>query len=189
MRSRSFLLLFFLSSTILTAHEVNEAHFVLKKLDSHWVVQGDFPWVLRNALIKFDPTVEQAIDQKTIDAALFSYVLTNLILKNQQGESIPLIRIEPVVNPDHSHQIRYDFHFEEGDLAEITNTMMINVNEDQVNYLTLINEKEVKNYKTSKKHPFIRLEKENHLPIPWFWVWMGLIAILGSLFYLKIRKA
>jgi uncharacterized protein YehS (DUF1456 family) len=172
----------------LEAHEVKESHFVLKKLDGHWVVQGDFPWILRNALIKFDPTVEKAMDQKIIDAALFSYVQSNLILKNQRGESIPLVRIEPTENPEHSHQIRYDFHFEGGDLAEITNTLMINVNEDQVNYLVFFDGEEMKNFKTSKNNTFIQLEKENHQPISWFWVWMGLIAALGSLVYLKKRN-
>ncbi len=188
MRSSAFLLLLFLYSTILPAHEVNEAHFVLKKTDGHWVIEGDFPWILRNSLIQFDPNVEQAKDQKTIDAALFSYVLSNLILKNQQRESIPLTRIEPIVNPDHSHQIRYDFHFEGGDLAEITNTLMTNVNENQVNYLIFLDGEIIKNYKTSKNHAVIHLEEENHTPLQWLWVWVALIAILGSLVYLKIRK-
>lgn len=182
-------LVLFLTLSNLKAHEVKQAHFVLRKTDHHWVMEGDFPWTLRNALIQFDPKIEQANDQRTIDEALFSYVQSHLILKTKTGEPIPLTEIVQKSNPDHSHQILYEFHFGEGDLAEITNTLMININEDHVNYLVFRDGNEEKNYKTSKNSPQIRLEQENHLPIPSLWVWAILISMLGlGVFILKNKK-
>lgn len=183
MKFVSSILVFFLTLLNLKAHEVKQAHFVLKKIDQHWVVQGDFPWTLRNALIQFDPKVEQATDQKSIDEALFSYVQSHLILKTRTGNLIPLTEIIRKGNPEHSHQILYEFHFEKGDLAEITNKLMLNLNDDHLNFLVFEDGEEEKKYKFSKNSPIIRLENENHLAISSIWMWTFLISILGILVF------
>jgi hypothetical protein len=176
-------LVLFLMGLNLKAHEVRQAHFLLKKTNDRWMIEGDFPWTLRNALIQFDPKVEQATDQKSIDEVLFSYVQSHLILKTRAGNLIPLTEITRKGNPEHSHQILYEFHFEKGDLAEITNKLMFNLNDDHLNFLVFRDGEEEKMYKFSKNSPIIRLENENHLAISSIWMWTFLISILGILVF------
>ena len=162
--------LLFLGSLLLLnhglfAHEVNEAFFIIKKQQQHIVVEAEFPWVLRNALTTFDPNLENATDKKAFENAFIQYIKANLILIDTDGTPLPFVGFKEIDKSKHAHQNDFILTFKGESVAEITNTLMFNIYDHQINYLTLQLADEESSYSTEKGTPTIKIGAEKNANI------------------------
>lgn len=170
----------FLSCWLLTAHEPNVAFFKFIETDTSVEVHAEFPWTLRNALLKFNPDLELATSREEFEQTLFSYIKTHLVLVNESGEPLQLLQMRQAQNKQHSHQNNFVFIFQGTGLKEVTNSIMFDLNENQSNYNTIETLTSKTTYKTTITNTGFILEKGHSfnylyvfvlaIPIAWI-VW------------------
>ena len=149
-------------SPLLHSHEVNQAFFTIKKQGSHIVVETEFPWTLRNALIAFNPGLKTATAKADFENTFVRYIKTNLVLIDADGRVLPFKGFKEVDRQRHLHQNNYVLTFQGHSLASITNTMMFNVYDNQVNYTRVHLGNEQKAYKTRKGKSNININEEKN---------------------------
>ena len=132
------------------AHETNEAFFKIVQKENSIEIRAEFPWTMRNALISFNPSLENSTDKKDFEKTFIQYLKANLILKDKNGKTLKYQTYQELKNDGHSHKNNYLIIYKGSDLFEITNTIMFNIYDNQVNYNTItINSKQVI-FKTEK---------------------------------------
>ena len=151
MKIRSTLLLLFLSTKLLLAHEVNEAFFTITENGNTVEVEAEFPWTMRNALIAFNPSLEHATDKNEFESTFVEYIKTHLILKDINGNILEYLDFKQLENNGHSHQSNYLILFRGNKLHEVINTIMFNVNDNQENYHTIDHNTTGKIFTTNKQ--------------------------------------
>ena len=162
----------------LVAHEPNVAFFKYVETETTIEVHAEFPWTLRNALLKFNPDLEHATSREEFEQALLSYIKRHLVLQNENGEGLQLIEIKTVQNKQHSHQNNFVLIFQGIGLKQVTNSIMFDLNENQSNYNTFESLTSKTTFKTTKTNRGFILER-NHffnylyvlvlaIPIGWF---------------------
>jgi len=120
------------------AHSPTEAYFEIYQTPTGIIVDAEFPWTLRNALIDHSPELIQATSQEQFQAVFEQYIQEHFILRDQRSEIIELYSIEKRSNNDHSHSANYRLLFAQSEIAEVTNTVMIALNPSQNNFQTMI---------------------------------------------------
>jgi hypothetical protein len=166
---------FFYSSSFL-AHETNQAFFLITQKENTIEIEAEFPWTMRNALIAYNPSLEKTASKKDFNNTFIEYIKANLILKNKSGENLEFRSYKELENNGHSHQNSYLLVFSGSNLIEVTNTIMFNIYENQVNYNKLtINSK---TYKTSGKSVSFNVNHKQASDN-----WYLLILILPILFF------
>jgi len=171
------------------AHDSKEAFFTISKTENAIIVKADFPWTIRNALFKFKPELANTRDKTSIENAFFEYVKLNLILKNKQENLLKLIHITEDTSIGHSHETKYIFTFENDKIFKVDNRLMFNLNDEQVNYHTILINNKSSKYSTTKEHPIFNLGQKHASKMNLYWL-IFLIAFLVLIpLYRKISTA
>lgn len=179
-------LLLLLCNSSLYAHDSNKAYFTITQNNNNILVQAEFPWTIRKALMQFKPSLEKANKTTVFKQALFDYVSSSLVIRNYNENKFKLLSITEVSSAGHSHQIDYLFTFEAGNIASITNTLLFTVNTNQINYHT-IKQSKVLTFETSNEHPTFVLKHVNDTSV-WFWLIIP-VVLIGALLLLIKKKS
>jgi len=172
-----------LYSSLVVAHETNEAFFVITQKENTIEIKAEFPWTMRNALIAHNPSLENTASKKDFEQTFMEYIKANLILKNKSGELLQFQNYKELDNNGHSNQNSYLIVFNGSDLFEVTNTIMFNVYDNQVNYNKLAISK--KTYKTSKATNHFNVNQKMESG-NWYYLLLIIpIIFLGNRFYQK----
>lgn len=121
-------------SSGLYAHKTNEAFFRIVPKESVIEVETEFPWTLRNALLKFRPALENASDRSEFQIAFIDYLKANLKLIDSNGEFLDFVKFEEIKNLGNSHQNSYIITYKGTAFEKIENTLLFNIFDNQVNY-------------------------------------------------------
>ncbi len=168
-----------LSNAFGFAHETNEAFFNITQKENTIEIQAEFPFAMRNALMTFNPSLENSTNKKDFENTFIDYIKVNLILKDKNGNELKYQEYKELKNEGHSHQNNYLIVFKGNGLHEVTNTIMFNVFIDQVNYHNItISSKQIK-FKTKKGQPHFTLNKN----VKYWW----LLLLFIPLIYILIR--
>jgi len=123
-----------LFSSGLYAHKTNEAFFRIVPKESVIEVETDFPWTLRNALLKFRPELKNDSDRSEFQIAFIDYLKANLKLIDSNGEFLEFVKFEEINNLGNSHQNSYIITYKGTAFEKIENTLLFNIFNNQVNY-------------------------------------------------------
>ncbi|MEM7186264.1 MAG: DUF6702 family protein [Bacteroidota bacterium] len=182
-----FLCSFLLGNHLLHAHEVNEAFFTIKKQGDQIVVETEVPWTLRNALLAFDPKLEHATSKQEFESTFFRYIQQNLIIVDAEGNIVPLIGFKELERSGHSHQNDLILWFGGTTVAKITNTVMFNIYDDQVNYTSININEERRTFRTKKGKSVVIIDQETREHRIFFPLLAVFVLITGLLLYIKDR--
>lgn len=122
------------ASLTITAHESDKAFFKINQNQTEVIISAEFPWTLRNAILKFSPKLINSNKQIDFDNALYNYLKINLILFDTDNNQLELKKIEPIKNLFHTHQNDYSLTYSGQNITRIRNTIMFNINPSQTNY-------------------------------------------------------
>ena len=139
------------------AHEPNEAFFAITQTKNTVEVLAEFPWTLRNALMEFNPLLENATHKEDFENTFVEYLTANLLLRDKGGNLLEYKGHEELENSGHSHQNQYRIRFQGKGLFEVTNTLMLNVYPDQKNHHILTLGPTKMAFKTQKEAPRFNL--------------------------------
>lgn len=169
------------------AHEANEAFFWFRQKENYVEVEAELPWTMRNALLKFNPALENAKTKKEYQITFKEYLSTHLKLKNNQGKYLALTNVSFIVNKGHSHQNNYLLRFNGTDFSKVMNTVMFNLYKNQTNYNVFVNKDgEEITYKTNYINKEIKLPKFSNYT--WYFVLIPFVIIcLGFAVYRVYR--
>ena len=175
--------LIFLLNQIL-AHSPNEVSFSIYEKDTFILVDAEFPWSLRNAVFMFDSTLNKESTFQDIQNSLFLYIQVNLILTDEAGEKLELLKVTD--QKGQSHHEEYQITFEKRPIQKIRNTLLFNFSSKQKNFHLL----EINGGKTefvlTKDKPEIAFKSEK--PFKYLFYFFGvLIVIFGYLLYQKSK--
>lgn len=157
-----FLLLLSVYGLITFAHEVNKAYFNFTVKDHLVEVEAEFPWTMRNALLNFNPKLENSSNKQDFEDSFTEYIRQNLILKSSNGSNLELISFKELERKGHGHQNNYLIVFEGQNLFEITNTIMFNLYNNQVNFNSIKTGSSERVFETTKGSKYFTLNKEQH---------------------------
>lgn len=77
---------FSLNSSFGYAHKTNEAFFTFIQKETTVEIEVEFPWTLRNALIEFNPLLENSTTKKEFENTFSNYIKETIILKDKNGK-------------------------------------------------------------------------------------------------------
>ena len=156
------------------AHSAKEAYFNIYKSEQSIDVYAEFPWTIRNALLTFKPELDQIKDDGIFEDAFFTYVEQNFKVLDENSTPLKLLEIKKNKVNGHAHQTNYIFRFKKGQLKQISNTLMFNINKEQVNHHILYPKTDVSEYISSFIKPsFLVQEKSQD-----YTATIGIVAIL-----------
>ncbi len=155
------------------AHEPNEAFFTYIQKENTVEVMAELPWSMRNALMKFNPSLESSTSKKDFENTFNEYINKNLILKGKNGNLLQFLKFKELESIGHSHQNNYLIIFNGTDLFDITNTFMFNLYDNQINYNQVTIDNKKTSFKTEKKSKQFYLNKRSDKN---YWYLLILIA-------------
>lgn len=123
-----------LSCNSASAHNPNEAFFVVSIFDESVEIEAELPWSIRNALLDYRPELNEVNDKSKFEEAFFDYIQAFLVLKDGKGDDMRLIEIMTMDHEGHAHQNRFLLKYKGSQLKLIRNRIMFNIYENQVNY-------------------------------------------------------
>lgn len=164
------------------AHETNEAFFTIIQKKKTIEITAEFPWTMRNALIQFNPSLEKSTKKKDFEYTFVNYIKANLILKDKRGNLIKYVEYRELENTGHSHQNNYLLIFKGNGLKEITNTIMFDVYETQVNYNTITIDSNRKTIQTHKEQISFVLDTDEQVRYWYLFLLLMPIAYIGYRF-------
>ena len=167
------------------AHDSKEAFFTIEKKEGVIHFNAEFPWSIRNALLTFKPELENLDDEIEFDNAFYEYLNSSVILKDENQKILKLTSVKEVLSHGHSHQTNYTLIFEEGNLTEVTNTLMFNINKNQNNYHILTSEKGEIKFVTNQENPKFLLNSTTEKGFNYYWLFLPVILLAGFLVYNK----
>lgn len=115
------------------AHDANKSFFKIYQNGDFVEVEAEFPWSIRNAVLKEFPGLENSNNQKDFDAAFFDYISSNFSISSGNN-FLSLLSIKAIAKDGHSHQNNFRFVFIGNNFDTVTNTIMFNIYENQENY-------------------------------------------------------
>lgn len=182
MRTTVFLVLMCVFNHIGYTHEANEAFFEITQKDSTVEIIAEFPWSLRNALLLFDPSLQEATDRTAFEKTFVQYLQSNLVFFDKNGNELEFLSYQELDHSGHSHQNRYLIVYQGKEIEKVLNKIMFNAFDNQINYHTLnINSKRL-TFETHKSEPFFSLQEKTYSR------YLGVITILALLTYFLMRS-
>lgn len=172
------------------AHDPDRAFFTISVNENSTIVEAELPWTIRNALFKFQPSLEKAKTKSAFDSAFFQYVSQNFTLTQKNGENLQLKEVSPVKKENgHSHQTNYEFIFEGNEFATVKNTILCEYNKNQINYHELLLAEKTKEFTTSKESPEFKISKlkDHHIPFLTIGVAIGSILVIGTIVFILLK--
>lgn len=172
-----FSLFFIFGINSILAHKPNQAFFNIQETAQGIKVEAEFPWTLRNALIKFNPALEEAKHKSEFENTFFEYLKENLILKNSAKKAFVLKSVKELPRNGHSHQNSYLIEYEGSKLFSIENTLSFSIFDNQKNFHKVISNNLQYEYKTSKETPIFTVGAPSNIVNRFPWKhWLGLIT-------------
>lgn len=177
-----------MSLTDAYAHDSTRAFFTIPENGKHGrvQVQAEFPWIIRNALSAYDTTLNTNKSRDAFDQALFNYAKANLIMEDAEGQALPLIKAYEVEEGGHGHQNNFIFEYQGNGVHQITNTMLFNVSEQQLNYHNIITDYQDVEFETTVAKPAFIIQ---YVPRTWIddlpWYLGGALVVFG---FLRLRR-
>ena len=171
----------------LKAHEANEAFFVVKQQGNKTIVESEFPWTMRNALLAFDPALENATDKAAFERVFERYIQAHLILLDSEGHPLNFLGFQEMETSGHAHQSNYVLTFEDGDLAEIRNSLMFDLYEHQVNYVLLRIGDQERTFQTTRNAPSFQVDVKQK-EFNYFYFLLILIPLTFGILFLRKKS-
>ncbi|MFD0964762.1 hypothetical protein [Pseudofulvibacter geojedonensis] len=157
-----------LISTLSWGHEPNEAYFVIKNSRNSIEVEAEFPWTIRNALLKYDKSLENATTKEAFEEVLFSYVKEKLVFFDHEKNQLKLLSIKELPRTGHGHGSRFLIAYQEGNYQKVKNELMFDLYDNQQNHHELITSESItKNYSTTKNNPIFELKVKSNKGLIW----------------------
>lgn len=174
------------------AHAPDEAFFDIFESKGNLVVQIEFPWTIRKALLQAYPHLEQAQTQAEMEAGLLDYLKQNIQILDQQKQAFQLQSLIPIPNTStHGHGTLYQLNFDEyRPIHSIQNSIMFNSYPNQVNYHMLHTSKTALKFTTNQQVPSFVISAAATPPSNWllYTIITSLVfAILGVILKRKKR--
>ena len=166
------------------AHDAKVAFFTYSSLGKSLVVDAEFPWSIRNALLTFRPEIETSKDKTDFEKAMFDYVAENLIIKDANYKTIKLLNVFLTENFGHSHQVSFQFIYESNSIFEVTNTLLFNQSNKQINHNTIQLDGAEKSFSTTVNHPDFKVDQASYK----FFYWSVLILLLSAILIVLYKK-
>ena len=132
----SFILLFLCLGTGLWAHDPHTAIYTFSEYSSTTEVTAEFPWLLRNAMMAFQPALKEAKTREAYMAVLKAYVSSHFVLSDKTGKSLPLIDIIEKKDPNH-HSGTFLMIFEGTEVAKVYNNILLDFSPKHQNFHTV----------------------------------------------------
>ena len=171
-----FVLALSLSWVVVSAHETDEAYFEIRDDSLVLVIEAEFPWTLRKALLKAYPDSETS--REVFSQNLFEYFQQNLKVESEEGPN-PLQRVLQLEHEGHNHSVKYRLIFERPEFSSIKNTLMFNFSSHQKNVMIY----EGSQFSCDPSNPFFKPGEENaSLSRAW---WLVILIIPGLVFIYK----
>ena len=183
MKFINFIFIFLLFFQIGLAHESNKAFFNILQKEKIITIDAEFPWTIRNALIKFNPKLEQATTKKEFISTLKDYLNLNLVLIQNNGKRYDMINVKEMKKNNHSHQVNYIITFKGEDLHHLNNSLLFNLDNNQKNFHKLVYNSSELMFTTSLNNPTFKLPK-NDSSIYW-WSILLIAFLMGLIYYFK----
>ncbi len=188
-----FLLLLVIScfQTLGIAHSPHECYFDIKIEKNACIIKAEFPWTLRNALLAFDPALNNTQTQQSFERAFEKYISSHLIIKDTHGKALVFKGYKALKSSGHSHQNEYALEYEGGYVKQVTNTIMFEMSDKQVNYHGLMVNGQPKTFETYVGHNSFMVDDLSVNFTPYFifgFVVMGIIGIAGYKYWPTAKK-
>lgn len=168
------------------AHNAQEASFNIETTSNTIEIYAEFPWTIRKALLTAHPELDKSSNQSDYDRAFFNYVKSNLILTNENQDTLKLLSINKADSLGSSHHVNYNFTYQKLAYTTISNTLLFNVNSQQINIHNFKIKEQKFLYKTKVSSPSFEIthkkEPEN--------AWTILVTCIGiALVVLLFKQA
>jgi len=160
-----YILIFYLVllfSNLVCAHQTNEVFFEYIQKKKTVQVIAEFPWSIRNALIKFNHSLENSTNKKDFENTFREYINKNLILKNKNGHKLQFKEFNEIENKGHYHQNNFQIIFKGNNVFEIKNTIMFNLYPNQVNYNKVSANNKTQTFTTNKNATHFYLNEHSY---------------------------
>ena len=186
MLRRSLLVFFsFVISSLAFSHSTKEAHFRISKESKFIVVEADFSWAIKNAVVKEFPKLESAENKAEVIEGLKKYLANHFILINAKGKKLDLFELEEITKKFEGHENRFRLKYDLGDLKIIKNSIQFNIYNDQINYHKLVWEAEEYNFITSLDHAEYEVPSKSSNFFLWLLAFL-LVGLIGIIFYQRL---
>ena len=172
------------------AHDTMVASFTIYTKPRFVEVYADLPWTLRNALLEFEPLLEEQKDQEFWDKTLKAYFEANLKIWTQKGEPLELLYFEKLDNEGHDHAAQYLITYDNAYGAapgKVKNTILFAQSEHQVNNHFFKENSRSISFKTTRRKPEVFIDKEGSNENDWLWAlfFIGIVSSHILLSYLE----
>jgi hypothetical protein len=168
-------------------HDVNIAFYKIEQKKTFVEINASFSFTLRNALLKFSPSLKNAKTKQAFENTLFNYVKANLVLIDNKGKEMEFLSFNELDNNDHSGQENIKLLFKGTNLARIKNTLIFNVVDKQINYHSIISKSnEEKDFITNRKESSFSLEAKSDLNNSFlFFIPIAILLVFTIFFFLN----
>jgi len=168
------------------AHDGYNAYFNIEQIEGRVIIHAELPWTIRNALLIFSPKLEKSKSKEEFEKAFFIYVKSNLILTDFNGINLDLISVYEVKKNNHSHQTNYIITYK-GILHQVQNSILFNVNSNQINHHTFENSASKLIFKTTNNQHIFTF-KENRFENQYKnYLWLLALFCTIPIILLKIK--
>ncbi len=186
MRYSFYIIIFLLCVSAISgyAHDVNKAFFQITGKDGFTEVRAEFPWTLRAALVDFNPDLNNSSTTKVdFESTFLRYLDANLRLIDNKSNQLTVLDFTEIKEEgSHSHQSTYMITYGGTAIAEISNTVMFNIYDNQVNYNEAVVGEHTYSFKTTYGNEGVPLESVKDQSSWWLYIIVSIV--LGCLFLL-----
>ena len=179
----------FLASLVIclqiNAHSAKEAFFTFK-VDTTLSVEAEFPWTIRKALIKDYPELATIKSKTVIDSLCVEYLKENFRVFNDAGIINPVEKVVELPNSGHSHSYKVKMIFRDLGFQTIKNSLMFNLNENQINFHEVILDGEVQYFQTNQQKSTFKVRQG--IPCELWVIVIGFIVLTIAFALLVKRK-
>ncbi|GAA3623559.1 hypothetical protein [Flavivirga jejuensis] len=116
------------------AHDADEAYFEITTQKYHTIIEAEFPWTIRNALIAYDSNFSNAKTIEDINVIFFNYVKEKFKIFDSNDNPLALQKVKLIKDKNHSHSTNYTIIFKGTEIAKISNSMLLEYNNSQENH-------------------------------------------------------
>lgn len=163
------------------AHDENKAYFKITPKESTVEVIAEFPWAIRDALIRYNPELEHGKQKADFEKTLKMYVSKNFTLTSNSGQNFDLIQMKEFESKGHTHHATYQLIFNGKNLNNIKNTLLFEVSKNHENYHEVFMDGMIKSFITNEKQANFKIKNTNTSKAHYWWLCLLLIPI----FYFK----
>lgn len=170
-------------------HSADEAYFRFFVHEELVIVEAEFPWSMRNALLEFQPALENSKLKSDFESALKEYVNENLRLLSSSGDTFKMVSFKEFRESLNSNNGIYVIRFKGRDLSLIQNSILFSIYPHQKNYniLNLGDLKEIYITEIGQESFLIQKKLERSRWFPLVLILPALLVLLGLFQWIILR--